>query len=133
MTPIFPARVTEEGAIRLRSPLQWHRQLKKLAGKDVDLVVRPVRSQRSKQANAYYWGVVVKLMAEEFGYEPQEMHEALAMKFLRMEDCPITGSPRRRRTPECDTADFAVYVDQCIRLAAEHGVYVPQPGEVEFA
>jgi hypothetical protein len=72
----------------------------------------------------------VPLIAEHCGYDKQEMHELLAMRFLRMADDPVTGSPRRRHTPETDTKDFSDYVDACIRLAAELGVYIPEAGEV---
>ena len=134
MTPIFTATVTEAGSLRLDSPLTFQRHLARFKGKPVEVVVRRVRTQRSNQANRYYWGVVVALLAEEFGYEKEEMHEVLAMKFLRIvDDCPITGSPRRKRTPDCDTAKFAAYVDSCIRLGAEHGVVIPSPNEVEVS
>lgn len=129
-TPKFFGRV-DAGAIELRDKTEYALYLRKLEGKDVEVVVRRVRSQRSLQANAYYWAVIIALMAEEFGYDKQEMHEVLAMRFLRIEDCPVTGSPRRKRTPDCDSKAFGEYVDACIRLATEHGVYIPQPGEVE--
>ena len=133
MTPIFTATVTEAGNLRLDSPLTFQRHLARFKSKPVEVVVRRVRTQRSNEANRYYWGVVVALLAEEFGYEKQEMHEVLAMKFLRIYDCPITGSPRRKRTPDCDTAEFAGYVNSCVRLGAEHGVVIPSPNEVEVS
>lgn len=133
MTPIFRATVTYAGDLRVETPTRFRTYLARLKDKPVEVIVRRVKSQRSLRANAYYRGVVVKVMAEEFGYDPQEMHEVLAMRFLRVDDCPITGAPRRRRTPDCDTREFAEYVDACIRLATEHGLYVPQPGEVELS
>lgn len=133
--PIIRAFVTPEAKLRLsedqrRALDEW---LKTLAGKSVDLTVQAHREKRSTQANRYYFGVVVKLLSEHCGYDPDEMHEALAMKFLRIEDCPVTGVPRRKRTPGCDTKEFALYVDACIRLAAELGVYIPGPEEVAVA
>jgi hypothetical protein len=115
------------------SPAQreLHNQhLRRLEGKDVEYVIREKKTTRSTQANRYYFGVVVKLLGEHCGYDADDMHEALAMKFLRIEDCPVTGAPRRKRTPKCDTKEFAEYVDACIRLAAELGVYIPEPHEV---
>jgi hypothetical protein len=76
----------------------------------------------------------VPLLAEYCGYDcHDDMHEALAFKFLRIEDCPITGSPRRKHTPETDSKEFATYVDSCIRLASEYGLWIPAPGEVMSA
>lgn len=132
MTPLFPAVVSEDGSdLIFDSPSKFFAHLRKLKEKRVVVAVRRVRHQRSNEANRYYWGVVVPLIAEELGYEKQEMHEVLAMHFLRIEDCPITGAPRRKRSPDTDTAEFAAYVDSCIRLAAEHGIRVPSPNEVE--
>ena len=133
LTPIFTATVTEAGSLKLDSPLTFQRHVAKFKNKRVEVLVRRVRTQRSNEANRYYWGVVIALLAEEFGYEKQEMHEVLAMKFLRIEDCPITGSPRRRRTPDCDTSKFAEYVEDCIRLGADHGVVIPSSNEVEVS
>ena len=129
-TPKFFGRV-DAGTIEVRDKTEFMQYLRKLEGKEVEVVVRRKRGQRSLQANKYYFGVVVKLLAEEFGYDIQDMHRTLAMNFLRIEDCPVTGAPRRKPTPDCDTKEFSEYVDACIRLASEHGVYIPQPGEVE--
>jgi hypothetical protein len=107
--------------------------LRTFAGQTVEIKVKQYRAQRSSQANRYYFGVVVKLLAEHCGYDADDMHEALAMKFLRIEDCPVTGVPRRARTPNQNTKEFADYVDACIRLAAELGVVIPEPSKVEAA
>ncbi len=109
---------------RLRQVLAKH------AGHEVDVVFKRHREKRSDRANRYYFGVVIPLIADYCGYERDEMHEALAMKFLRIEDDPITGTPRRQRTPKTDSKEFAEYVDRCRRFATELGVYVPDPGEV---
>lgn len=103
--------------------------LKRFAGKRVRVVVTEDQDRRSTRANRYYWGVVIKLFAEHTGYDAHDLHEALAMKFLRIEDCPITGAPRRKRTPKTDTQEFREYVDACIRLAAEYGVVIPDARE----
>lgn len=131
MTPVFTGKVTDEGKILFDRPRDFREYMDTLRRNNVQVVVRRYRSKRSNEANRYYWGCVVALMAEEFGYTKDELHEVLAMKFLRIEDCPITGVPRRKRTPNCDTKEFSEYVDACIRLAAEHGIHVPAPDEVE--
>lgn len=74
--------------------------------------------------------MVVRILAEFCGYQPDEMHELLAMKFLRLDDDPITGQPRRLRTPTCNTAEFAQYIEQ-IRLwaASALDVHIPEAHE----
>src|SRR3990172_884104 len=133
MTPIFAATVTEGGRLAIERPSAFRAHLARLKGKRVEVVVRRYREQRTNQQSRYYWGVIVPLIAEDLGYDKQDCHEVLAMHFLRIEDCPITGAPRRKRTPDTDTAEFAAYIDACIRLAAEHGIIVPSPNEVEVS
>lgn len=132
VTRVHFARVDEDGKLHLQSPEVFKQAVRAYAGKFVELTVKEQRNRRSDRANRYYFGVVIKLVAEHCGYEPDEMHEALAFRFLRIEDDPVTSSPRRQRTPKTSTKEFAEYVDQCIRFAAELGVYVPQPHEVDI-
>lgn len=133
VVPIFTGRVNQQGKLDPDAPKDLQRYIHTLTGKPVDITVRIHRSRRSSRANRYYFGVVVRMLAEYCGYDTQDMHEALAMKFLRVEDCPVTGAPRRRRTPQTNTREFADYVDACVRFAAELGIVVPQPGDVEVA
>lgn len=133
-TPILHARIAANGEtlVWLDTEREERRTyLRHLAGQPVDVTIRKHRAQRTSQANRYYWGVVVTLLAEYCGYEREEMHECLALKFLRIEDDPVTGSPRRKRTPETDTAEFAEYVDACIRLGVDLGLVIPDPHAVE--
>lgn len=132
MIPVFHGRVNEHGVLVLAAPIRglMTRHLASLKGKPVAITVKTERVQRSDQANRYYFAVVVTLIAECCGYEKDEMHDLLAMRFLRIEDDPVTGSPRRKHTPETDTKEFSEYVDACIRFGAELGVVIPEPYEV---
>ena len=132
MNPVFPARVNERGQVIIRDRESFDNYAKTLQGSELEVIIRKRKSQRSSQQNRYYFGCVVKLIGEYCGYDTDDMHEALAMKFLRIEDCPITGVPRRKRTPKTNTAEFAAYVDQCIRFGAELGVVIPEPGQVDL-
>ena len=132
MNPVFAARLDDHGKVIIRDRLSFDNYAKTLQGSELEVIIRKRKSQRSSQQNRYYFGVVIKLIGEYCGYDTDDMHEALAMKFLRIEDCPITGAPRRKRTPKTNTAEFAAYVDQCIRFGAELGVVIPEPGMVEI-
>lgn len=125
MDVLFFGRVLPGGLLVLDQPQEYARHVRAFRGKHVEILFRKRKTRRSSQANRYYFGVVVKALAEYCGYDPQEMHETLAMRFLRIEDCPITGAPRRKRTPDTDSAEFSEYVEHCIRLAAEYGVVIP--------
>ncbi len=106
------------------------RLLKALHGNDVDVTVTKHKDAMSGRAKRYYFGCIVPLIAEYCGYEKDEMHEALAWKFLRIEDDDLTGTPRRKHLPALDSPEGAEYLDRCIRFGAELGVYIPSPGEV---
>lgn len=131
MVPIFAATVNEGGRLAIEQPSAFRAYVSRLKGKRVEVIVRRYLEQRTSEANRYYWGIVVPILAEELGYEKQEAHEVLAMRFLRIEDCPITGAPRRKRTPDTDTKEFSDYTDSCIRLAAELGIHIPSADEVQ--
>lgn len=132
MVPILRAFVDAHGSLKLSEPQRGllERHLATLKDKPVDVVIRRHREQRTDPQNRYYFGVVVPLIAEHCGYTHSEMHELLAMKFLRLDDDPVTGSPRRKHTPDTDTAEFAAYLDSCIQFGAELDVYIPSPSEV---
>jgi len=122
--PVFLATIDARGRLTYERPIEFGRWLGLLSGQRVEVVVRKRRTKRSDRANRFYWSAVVGPLADHLGYEKDELHEVLAMRFLRIDDCPLTGVPRRKRTPKTNTAEFADYVERCIRLAAELGVVV---------
>jgi hypothetical protein len=137
---IHLADVSDEGELAPRDRLLWYRVLKMHRGQPVEVIVRRPRRQRSSQQNRYYWGVVIRMGAEQLGYDdPEDLHEALAMKFLRTDPDPITGSPRRHRTPQTNTAEFSSYTERCreflMRFCSEQGneFYIPLPNEVDWS
>lgn len=87
--------------------------------------------QRSLDQNAYYWGVVVKILAGETGYTKDEMHEALKVKFLTYEN--VKGIPTVLSTADLNTKQFEVYLEMVRRWAAmDLGVVIPEPNQVDF-
>ncbi len=106
------------------------RLMQELNGQDIDVTVTKHRAPMSDRSRRYYFSVIVPLIAEYCGYEKDEMHEALAWRFLRIEDDDLTGTPRRKHLPALDSPEGAEYLDRCIRFGAELGVYIPSPGEL---
>lgn len=87
------------------------------------------RDQRSGAQNRYYWGTVVRQLSEHTGYEPEEMHEVLKLKFncrrveVGGEEMEIGGT-----TTKMDTAEFNAYIEQIQRWAAQElNVILPDP------
>jgi hypothetical protein len=52
------------------------------------------KSKRSSDQNAYYWGVVVEMMSQETGYEPEEIHEYLCGARWGWKDKRVPKTPR---------------------------------------
>ncbi len=51
-------------------------------GKFIRIDYTAVKGTRSLLQNAYWWAVIVKMIAEELGYGTEEMHEILKKLFL---------------------------------------------------
>ena len=129
MDPIFQGCV-RNGQIYLETPSRFAKLKDTLEGQQVDLVLRKHRKKRSNPQNAYFHGVVLKIFAEFLGYEPEELKDALKFKFLRTHtDGDLPGV---RRTRDLNTAEFTEFVEQVRRLAAEMGLDIPSPNEVEW-
>jgi len=79
-----------------------------------------VSTTRSNPQNKYYFGVVVDMISEETGNEPEETHELLKLKFLK----PMG----KANTTQLDTREFNLYIEKIQRWAAiELGCIIPDP------
>jgi hypothetical protein len=131
--PKFSGRVDERGQLRVSDRPALEAWLKTLVGKDVDLSVKRHRKDRTSPQNRYLFGVVYPVLGEHLGYEVDELHEALAFKFLSLTG-PDEPLPRRRSTADLTTAEMTEYIETIRRFAAtEFGCYIPDPNECEAA
>jgi hypothetical protein len=117
----FIGRVGEDGKLDPDVRVQVADCIRTYAGYQVHLTVKKYRPQRSSQANRLYWALLT-VGAESLGYDTaEELHDACAWKLLRTEDDPLTGTPRRLRTPGLNTQEFSDYVAKVERLLIEYG------------
>ncbi|MEN6623987.1 MAG: hypothetical protein ABFD50_20880 [Smithella sp.] len=128
MIPVFHGKI--EGSIVIwDTPEKVREYLKGLEGKRIDITVKRERSQRSINQNNYYFGVVCKVLGDYFGYEVDDMHEALKLKFLQVGPCDV---PTIKSTTKLNTSEFEDYLERIRRWAAtEYSVQIPLPGESE--
>lgn len=128
--PILRARI-EKGAVVWAGidGKRWETLKRFLEGQEVEISIGKRRKKRSLSQNAYYWSVCIGMIAEAAGYTPEEAHEALKWRFLRVhDDGPI---PTVRSTTELTTQEMEHYLAQCKQLAAElFALYIPDPNEV---
>lgn len=111
-------RVLPGGLLVLDRPADYGRAVRALAGKHVEIVIRKRRTKRSPQANRFYWGHVLELIAEAAGYSKDEAHEALKYEFLREDgDGPLV---KVKSTADLSTEEFSAYLERCMVLGASH-------------
>jgi|GEM_PF-4039082 len=100
-------------------------------GARCDVRVKPWRKKRSNEANRYYFGVVVRTLAQHCGYTEAEMHDEILGAYVGWETREVRGHvrefPRRRTTsPETmDTVDFQGLIMTGQQIAAELNVTLP--------
>ena len=116
--------VIRKGKLKIPNVARWMETMRQLPDGPVVLSLRRARATRSLEANAYYWGVVIKAISEHTGYTPDETHQALKMLFLPkhlayadgngevVKDLVIGGS-----TAQLSRGEFNAYV-QSIRAWA---------------
>lgn len=99
----------------------------------LDVVVRPFKSPRSLQQNRYYWGVAIKIMCDATGHDPELMHEILKNRFLLQRNF-VVGEfiEAPKSTTQLTTEEMTNYLKNIQQWAAELGIYIPDPGEVEY-
>lgn len=109
---------------------RFNEDLKCFEGQDVYLSI--TKGKRSILQNNYYHGVVVKILAQELGHAPTEMHDILRLEFLKIGERKIGDKTFiiARSTTELTTSEFNEYVDQ-IRLWSNRdlNIYIPEPNE----
>ena len=92
-----------------------------LEGKRVELVLREKVAGSSDEQRRYYFGVVVKMLADRIGDSPEDVHEDLKRQF------------HVESTTKLNTTEFQDYMEKIRQWAAVfHGLPIPDPSQVDF-
>jgi len=132
--PIFYG-VVQKGKLVLDEPKLYKQHLKTFKREDgeptkVVMVLEKWRQSRSDNQNRYYWGVVVRMIADELGYSDEEAHEAIKWEFLRKLGVRITTV---RSTADLSTVEFEEYLSKVRTWASiELNIMIPLPHEVIY-
>ncbi|MBR2691824.1 MAG: hypothetical protein IKE42_28550 [Aquamicrobium sp.] len=91
------------------------------SAKIMEVTIKPFKRNRSKAANAYYWGVVLAILADHTGHTAEELHELFKLKFLRREAVTVLGEGllMHPTTTSLKVDEFTEYLEQIRILAAE--------------
>ena len=102
-------------------------------GTHVEIIIRKYKTKRSNDQNAYYWGVVIPIIADYVGHDnPEDMHEDLKLKFNPVKSKIDPTKKIGGTTTKLSTVDFfsaeTSYVERICRWASmECGLYIPPP------
>lgn len=125
MIPIFDGHVDNAGKLKMTNRDKFEEYLKGLSGR-VEIIVRKPRKQRSDPQNRYYWGVIVKAIADHTGHTKDEVHDGLRHMFLK--DGWVIKS-----TKDLSTAEAEEYHANCrMWAAATFSLIIPLPNEVIY-
>lgn len=148
--PVFYAKF-DQSKITFYDPKGLNKYLKSLNDGEIQMLIEKRKRTRSNRQNRYYWGCVIPLLCEAFGWidneGPEEMHEYLKYKFLakkryikifpgaQNELTEVFSDAEEevattRSTTSLTTVEFEDYMLQIRQWASlEHGVYIPEPNE----
>ena len=126
--PVFNGSVTK-GNLSVES--RYYKYLLSMEGA-VEVIIRKPKKNRSKFQNNYYFGVVVDLISEETGHEPEEIHEILKNMFLTQHtDILGIGVDYVKSTIMLSTVEMEDYLSKCRQFGSlTLGIFIPLPNEV---
>lgn len=95
---------------------------------------------RTVPENSYYWGVIVEILSNEWGWHKDDVHKHLKEKFLPEKMLTMKNGngvefvkvKEKESTADLTTIEFEKYLED-IRMWAsiERGIWLPEPNEKE--
>jgi hypothetical protein len=123
------------GKLKLKNSAKFIADVAGLKG-EVRITVGKKERPRSIPQNNYYWGVVIKMIADFVGEnEPENIHEAMGLRFAGVP----AGDGKlgrallvRKSTSDMNTFEFEEYMEKIRNFAAmELQLTIPLPNEVQ--
>jgi len=100
------------------------------------------KKTRSNPQNAYYWSVIIPMIRKHIGYEPEEIHTVLKIKFLKPMIMRISNANFKGAfdeltfvgdTKSLKTDEFEKYLSDIRSWASKFlGMFIPLPNEVDM-
>lgn len=124
--------IIKERKIVLNDKEQFQNYLLSLEGHEIEIGVGKIQYDRSSNQNRYYWGVIIKMIADETGHTSDEIHEwckiAFNGKHLIIGDKEVIVG---KSTAKLDISDFEDYAEKIRQWASEMlNLIVPLPNEI---
>jgi hypothetical protein len=123
-----------DGKLKVYEQPKFVEFVKGLPSDNLEMILRRAKSKRSAQQNKYYWAVVVKILSEETGNDPEDIHDFIKLKFNPKfvtvgNEQALTGGS----TTELGTKEFEEKMEEIRAWASiEQGIEIPEPNGVEY-
>lgn len=109
-----------------------------LPGKDLVVIVKEKKAERSNSQNKALWGCAYKYLREQTGNESEELHEFFCGQYFGWEEYEVMGKrkvkPIRTTTKDengkrdvISKSELKKFYGYIQRVSAEGGHYVPDP------
>ena len=131
IVPIHKAKI-KDCQVVFEERERYENWLFQLNENDVEVIVRKPKKIRSQRQNRYYWGVVLKLIAEATGEDIEDLHNHFSFKWLG-----TTGKSgklvSRKSTALLTTAEFTEYIEKIIRWGGMFlEITFPEPESIDL-
>ena len=104
-----------KGKLVLDYPEKLVVTLASLEGRRVEVIVRKETNTRTNQQNRYLWGIVYAIISDNTGYDPEQVHDAMKVKFASQH--LDNGLVITERTSKMTTERMTRYIDDIKRWA----------------
>jgi hypothetical protein len=127
---VFTAFVDDAGHFAIDNREAFRRYVAaKFKGQEITVTVERKKRSRTLDQNAYWYAVPVKILSDELGYTPSQMHYALLGEYGGYKSGP-TGQavPNIASSSDLSTEDFAKLIDWVLDWApSQLNIVIPPP------
>lgn len=124
-----------DGKLKIYDTHGFKRLVEHLPNDGLELILRKEKSKRSREQRAYYWGVIVKIIAEWMGEEKDAVNEILKQRFNPKSAKDFDGNPIMiggsiEKEPVAEVE--RIYEEIRAFFAVEFNLNIPLPNEVNY-
>lgn len=117
------------GVVKYDMPENYRRWVVTLDGQRVVTETRKFRKNRTDAQNKYWWKIIIGILSDHTGMEPEEIHDYIKRKFLPVRSVKFEIASGRSTT-RLTTIEFVDLIERVQRWASQElQCYLPDPNE----
>lgn len=94
-------------------------------------ITMSTKKEKSRKQRGYYWAVVLPTISNFTGHPPEEVHEQMKQKFLRVRPEMDGLGDKFLSTEVLSTKEAALYYAKIRRFWLDYGLVIPEPNTVD--